>query len=382
MANSRSWKIATIRGVELKLHFSLLILLVYVVMVASMQYPLVAKQAGLDPASLRGGPLIWGFIFAIALLVSVAIHEFGHVLVAQAHGVRVRGITLMMLGGMSEMEEMPEKPYAEFKLSIIGPIVSFAIAGLLFFLRSLTSSGELVLFTSWLGTVNLVLAIFNLVPAFPLDGGRALRSVLSARQGKLRGTQVAVAISKSLAWALGILGLMGMNFLLILIAFFVYTAANSELFLLTSRTLLKDVKAGEIGIRTRVLEQAEFMDSTAEEMITLRTSILPVRIMAPPGAAIVRLASFRRIPRDHWRHTRIESVMEPVAKVLDVNEPLSDNLPVLASNPGGALPLKTEDGRIVGIVRSADVFELMQFRSLRPESSASARDRDDHKRAA
>src|SRR4051812_5412808 len=104
------WRIARIRGVDIKLHFSLLFLLLYVLMVASIQFPLVLKQSGIEPTAISGTPFTWGLIFAIGLFISIIIHEFAHVLVAQSMGVRVGGITLMMLGGMSEIEKLPEKP--------------------------------------------------------------------------------------------------------------------------------------------------------------------------------------------------------------------------------------------------------------------------------
>lgn len=316
-------------------------------------------------------------IFAFALLVSVALHEFGHVFVAQSQGVQVRGVTLMMLGGMSEMEEMPDKPYAELKLSIIGPVVSAAIAGCLFLIRSLTNVPEITLFTTWLGTVNLVLAIFNMLPAFPLDGGRALRSVLAARQGKLRGTQTAVSISKALAWIFGIVGLLGLNFLLMFIAFFVYTAANSELFMLTTRNLLQGLRAGDVGIRTRVVHPAELINDVADQMIESRSVVLPVQTIGDSGA-LVRLGTFRRIPKQFWSSTRVQEVMERAPKVIQTDELIAEHLPALAASPSGALPLRETDGRLIGLVRSADVFELMQLRSVRGDEFP----RHDHRKAA
>ncbi len=246
MRGLHGWRIATIRGVDLKVHISLLLLLLYVVFVAALQFPLVVQQSGIDPTSVSGGPVAWAIVFAFSLLVSVAVHEFGHVFVAQAQGVEVKGVSLMMLGGASEMERIPDRKYAEFKLAVIGPIVSLAIGAILLGLGRLTTSPSLDLFCYWVGRVNIALGVFNLLPAFPLDGGRALRSLMAVRQGQMRATQNAVRVSKVFAWVMGILGFLSLNLLLMLIAFFVYSLANAELVLQFSRKLLAGLKAGDV----------------------------------------------------------------------------------------------------------------------------------------
>ena len=136
MTHSTSLKLFTIRGVELRVDFSLLLLAAYVIFVAAAQFPYVARSAGVDAAELSGSPAVWGVLFALGLFCSIVLHEFGHVLVAQASGVKVRSVTLMMLGGVSEMDRLSKAGYTEFKVSVIGPLVSLALYGLLSLLRS------------------------------------------------------------------------------------------------------------------------------------------------------------------------------------------------------------------------------------------------------
>jgi len=361
MTALKGWKVARIRGVDLKIHISLLFLLLYIVFVASMQFPLVVRQSGIDPAFVSWNPGIWGFVFAFALFLSVAIHEFGHVFVAQALGVKVQGVTLMMLGGVSEMEKVPERKFAEFKLSVIGPIVSLGIAAVLFTVERYSIWPNVTLFSFWLGRVNLILAIFNLLPAFPLDGGRALRSLLASRQGMVKATQNAVAVSKTLAWILGILGFMSFNILLMLIAFFIYTTANSELFLLLSRDVLKDVTANEVGLRTPLLEESDSLTHAAQVMLTSRHRLLPVNGIGVTG--LVSVNELRRIAPERWSDVTVKQVMEVAKQSIDTAERVDSILPDLASSRMGAFPLK-ENGKIVGLVRYSDLTDALQLRSL------------------
>src|SRR3990167_5436781 len=145
-----AWTIGSFHGVKFNIHFSLIFLLLYIILVATAQFSMVAKRVGIDPLILSFSPIIWGGIFAICLFVSIALHELGHALTAQAFGVKITGITLMMLGGVSEMERMPDKKYAEFKLAIAGPIVSLVIGGLLLFIHSNQISANVSFFSYWL----------------------------------------------------------------------------------------------------------------------------------------------------------------------------------------------------------------------------------------
>ena len=355
-------RVARIRGVDLELHVSLLLLLPYLVFVTAARFPVLTREAGIDPANISGSPVVWGLILAIGLFVSVVLHEFGHVFAAQSLGVRVRSVTLMMLGGVSSMEKVPERPYSEFKLAIVGPLVSIGISGLLFAIQSQSKSTNLIFFCHWLGSLNLMLAIFNLLPAFPLDGGRALRSVLAVRQGMVRATQTSVKISKGFAWALGILGLVGFNILLMLIAFFIYSAAQSELFFLLSRGVLKGLRTGEVALRVDPVPERESLLQAAERMLASRTSVLPVKTESG-GYGLVTLSQIRRVPREYWEVTLIRDVMERVTRVLNVNDPMSEVLPSLVEAVSGTLPV-VEKGSIIGVLRYSDVSEILQFRSL------------------
>ena len=354
------WKIAKIRGVDLKIHFSLLFLLLYVLMIASVQFPFVLIQSGINPAEISGNSLTWGAIFSLGLFLSIVIHEFSHVLVAQSMGIRVEGITLMMLGGVSEMEKIPEKPYSEFKVSIVGPLTSFAIAGILFLLHANTTSANVAFFSFWLARVNLTLGIFNLIPAFPLDGGRALRSLLAAKRGMASATQTAVKVAKGFAFFLGIWGFLSFNFLLMLIAIFVYSAATSELIISVSRGILRGVIAQDAVIWVEPVQENKNLNTVAAEMMRTRLRVLPVQTVSHQPA-IINLEQLRQIPRERWSTVPVKDMMETVGRFLRLDEPLDESLPELAAS--GALPVQKEQ-QIVGLVRYRDISDLLDLKSL------------------
>jgi len=361
-------KVATIRGVDIKLHISLLLMLLYVVVVATYQFRSVAEESGVDLYQVSGSPLFWGGLFAISLFFSILLHEFGHVIAAQSMNVKVSGITLMMLGGISEMEKIPERPYAEVRISIVGPLVSFALAGILFYAGTKTNSSNLALYCFWISRTNLVLAVFNLLPAFPLDGGRIFRSLLAARYGMARATLLAVRVAKGLAWVLGAIGFLTFNFLLMLIAFFVYAAASGEMVIAVSRALLKGIRAGQVGVTTPVIRTPMSIEEAIHIMTEEHERILPV--VSPDGSLkLLSLTELKNIDRLEWQSRKAHDVAIPVNRAIDVNEALDEVLPEIATYQ--VLPL-SDKGIIIGVIRYSDLMELIEFRSLGTDTAQAA----------
>lgn len=356
------WRIFSVRGVDVRIHISLAILVVYIMFVASAQFPFVVNQSRVDPTMLFGNPWIWAAIFAVGLFASVILHEFGHVFVAQSMGVKVRGVTLMMLGGVSEMERTPEKGISEFKMSIVGPLVSLAIAGIFLFLASNTrdSAPNLAFFSYWIGRVNLVLAVFNLLPAFPLDGGRALRSLLSVKYGLTKATFIAARVAKVFAWILGILGFISFNFLLMLIAFFIYAAASGELAISVSRSMLKDASVREVAVRTEVVDHSVSLDSAATIMRRTGQKVLPVEPWAGE-TGLIDVEALRQVPQEEWTSKSVREIVDVAPRTVDMAEQLDDLVSDIAA--AGALPV-TENGRVVGIINYEDLKSFVEIRML------------------
>ena len=227
MTGTPSLTIATFRGVPVRADLSLLILAVWAVSdaVRAVSNPLLGLVIGLATCAL--------------VVASVALHEFGHTAVALRYGCRVRDITLMLFGGRATLLDMPREPAREFWMAIAGPAVSAALwllAGLLARLHgarmalvAATPLDRVALFLlGYLSWLNRTLLLFNLLPAFPMDGGRVLRSVLARRMGRLRATYVAMRVGKGMAILMGVYGIATRQWMLALIAYFVFTSAEAE----------------------------------------------------------------------------------------------------------------------------------------------------------
>lgn len=216
-----SWHLGRLFGIDTQIHASFLLLVAWVV----------------GGAFLEGGGIAaatYSAVFLVGLFASVVLHELGHALTARAFGVRTRRILLLPIGGMAQIEGMPRNPRAELFIALAGPAVSLLVAGALALLSMVTAPipgvigsipGNFVVTLMW---ANFMLAIFNLLPAFPMDGGRALRAFLARRHGHLRATELAVLVGKIAAAGLFGFGLFGNPWLMV-IAAFIWLAATAEL---------------------------------------------------------------------------------------------------------------------------------------------------------
>jgi Zn-dependent protease len=224
----KSWTILRVRGIPIRMHVSLLLFLPYVAFVASVQYRSLARSMGLDAGATALSPIAWGIILALGLFVAITLHELAHSLVALRSGIKVRSITLMMLGGVSSIENDVSPP-REAWMAFAGPLVSFLIAGASYLLyRIASASPDLSVAFLWFALTNAFVGAFNLLPAFPMDGGRVLRGLLASRLGIVRATNIATRTGQALAILFAIWGFVTLNVFLMLIAAFVYLGAAGE----------------------------------------------------------------------------------------------------------------------------------------------------------
>ena len=211
-----SWKLGRFAGIETYVHASFLLLVAW------------AAWAAWSGAG-TGLAVVMGVGFLLAVFGSVLLHELGHALTARRFGVRTRRIVLSPIGGIAQLEGMPRRPRQELAVALAGPAVNFAIAAALWLVTPAFAGAGL--FATFLGSVmlaNLGLGLFNLIPAFPMDGGRALRALLAERVGTYRATEVAAKIGKAIALVMGVAALVWGHFMLALVAAFVWFAANAE----------------------------------------------------------------------------------------------------------------------------------------------------------
>jgi Zn-dependent protease len=228
-----SVKLFNVFGIAINIHVTFLLLLIFF---------------------LSGG-VKW-LVLMVGVFCFVTLHEICHSLVARHYGIEVRQITLLPIGGVASMSSMPEKPSQEFFISIAGPLFNLAVI-LVFYYPMKSLVGPEVLFyrplstatwpltLSYLYWINLMLAVFNLIPAFPMDGGRVLRSLLAARIGYARATKFAVGLGRIFAVAFACFGIFDKSIMLVAIAVFIYMAASSEGYQVDVREALKKLKIGE-----------------------------------------------------------------------------------------------------------------------------------------
>jgi Zn-dependent protease len=247
------FKIASIRGIPIKVHFTFLLVLPLLAFAFARTFREAASVAEV-PAGQLGSPLLWGLGLALALFVSVLLHELAHSLYALRRGGQVRDITLMMIGGVSQISQMPREPRHEAIMAFAGPLLSILLGLLLYGLHALiadTPSFQLRFALFYLGGLNLFLGFFNLLPAFPMDGGRILRALLSRRIGLVQATRISAGVGKAFAVLFGIWGLFTMNVLLMVIGVFVFMGAESE-----KRAVLVKSLVGQLRVRDVMAAQS------------------------------------------------------------------------------------------------------------------------------
>ncbi|MBK9257741.1 MAG: site-2 protease family protein [Saprospiraceae bacterium] len=236
---SSSLKLPTIAGIKVYIHWTFSILIVWIV------YNNI--RAGLDSVQI-----LWSVLFILSLFLCVTLHELGHALAAKRYGIKTKDITLYPIGGVARLERMPENPKHELIVALAGPLVNVIIMILLLplilnhnFNNESNESALLISqhnFLPMLGVINIWLALFNLIPAFPMDGGRVLRALLSMRMSRVRATEIASQIGKGLAIGFVFLGFY-INPFLIFIGLFIILGAHSEFEMVKSQYLLTDLRA-------------------------------------------------------------------------------------------------------------------------------------------
>ena len=235
-----AWKIASFAEIQIFVHAT------FVVIPA-----LVLLEALAGGASLGGA--LSAVFFVLAVFGCVLLHELGHALMAARYGIGTRRITLLPIGGLAQLERMPEKPRQELAVALAGPVVNVVIAASLFLGMKLAGGVQnveslSVISSSWtvkLMVANIVLVLFNLLPAFPMDGGRVVRALLAMRMPHRRATRIAASLGQTIAIFLGVVGFFT-NWFLMLVAFFVYFAARAELFHVESNPTSSELQSETI----------------------------------------------------------------------------------------------------------------------------------------
>lgn len=352
---SWSWKVATIAGIPIYVHGTFLALIGFVLVNDWNQ--------GRDL-----GAALAGALFVVLIFATVVLHELGHALTAKRYGIRTRDITLLPIGGIARLERMPDVPRQELWVALAGPAVNVAIAGVVYgaALVLTQATPALTIAPGHHGTlggfvlVNLWLAVFNLIPAFPMDGGRALRALLAERMDYVRATSVAASLGQGLALLFGFIGLFFNPFLLF-IALFVWMGASSEASMVQMRSGLAGVPVSRaMIIDFRTLEADDPLQRAIDLVLAGSQRDFPVTEQGRLVGVLTRNALLAALA-DRGPAGRVQDVMARDFATADAREMLEPAFRRLQECQCGVMPVVL-DQRIVGLLTPDNVGELVMLR--------------------
>lgn len=358
------FKIGTIRGIPIRIHYTFLVILPLLAIGFARAFRAAAAAAEVPPEHLAGSPWIWGLGVAVTLFASVLVHELGHSLYALRKGGRIRDITLLMIGGVSRVIEPPKNVRHEAVMALVGPVVSLALGGLFYALRAFApaASFNLRFALFYLGSLNLFLGLFNLLPAFPMDGGRILRALLVPRIGVVRATKVAAGVGKVFAVGFGLWGLISFNLLLLLVAFFVFTSASGETRAVTVRALLGHVRVRELMSTPVFSVPADVsVHEAAERMLRERRLAFAITTDGAP-TGLITLDAIQAIPPEKRAETPLRAIAVEAPSVSAEDE-VQKALRLMSELEVSQLAV-VEDGRLVGTLGRDDIVRGLKLGQL------------------
>lgn len=351
-----SWRLFRAGGVGIYVHVTFFLLVIWIGLANFL-------------VKHRWEDAVAGVIFILVLFTIVVLHEFGHAMTAKRFGIRTRDITLLPIGGVARLERMPEDPKQELAIALAGPAVNVLLAALFFavlammgqltFAHDVVWSGNYVLWT--LVKINLILAAFNLIPAFPMDGGRVLRALLATRMNYVRATNIAANIGQAIAFAFGIAGLFG-NPILILVAVFVWMGAAQEAGMVRMRSNLADVPVSRVMITDfRTLTPDEPLSHAVDHLLAAYQQDFPVVNDGKMVGLLTRAGLVDGLTQ-LGSHAAVSQVMEREFPSVQPGEPAETAFLKLQQSNSRAMPV-LRDGGLLGILTSEHIGEFLMVRS-------------------
>jgi Zn-dependent protease/CBS domain-containing protein len=324
-----------------------------------------------------GAEAAWnGLVFMLLLFLCVLAHEFGHIFTARAFGVQTPDVTLLPIGGVARLERIPEEPGQEFLIAIAGPAVNIVIALVLMALAGADMStrhlsaveSSHISMVDRLASVNLFLALFNMIPAFPMDGGRVLRALLGIKLGFARATAVAATVGQFFAFALGFLGLFG-NPLLIFIAIFVYLAASGEAQLVQVRSMSRGIPiTAAMMTQFATLAPDERIDQAIETLLRTSQSEFPVVEEGRLVGVLGRNDMIKAL-KEVGPQAQVAGVMARDIPTIAYRGWLDEAFRLLQEKSVPAVGVTDQSGRLVGLITSETIGEMLMVREALPEGT-------------
>jgi len=361
-------------GIALRLHYSWFIIFALVTWALTTSYFPEAY-----PSWSLGTRIAAGLITSLLFFGSVLAHELMHSIISQRQGVPVKDITLFIFGGVSQITEEPKEPAHEFRMAIAGPLTSLIIGGIL--LGVYYGLGDIDNFTVqfitaiafWLGYINIVLGVFNLIPGFPLDGGRVLRSIIWWRSRNLRSaTKIASYIGRGVGFLfifggiwLAFAGYIFNGIWIAVIGWFLESAANNSYRQLLLQDMLRGHTASEVMSRDCVIISPETtIDRLVNDnILTSGRRCFPVS-SGSQVQGMMTLHNIRAVPRERWLQETVKNAMTPIDKLKWVrpDEELATVFRIITENDVNQVPV-VQDGVVVGMVTRENILNFVNIRN-------------------
>lgn len=361
-----SIKLGRIAGIPVQMHLTFLLLLVWV----GMSH---WQRDGTSESVAKG------IAFILALFGCVLLHELGHALSARKYGIKTHDITLLPIGGVARLEKMPDDPKQELWVALAGPAVNVVIAALLFGWLQISGGWQPIeqlsvsagSFVERLMIVNLFLVVFNLLPAFPMDGGRVLRALLAMKMNYARATQIAAGVGQTMAFVFGFMGLFGNPFLLF-IAFFVWIGAAQEASMVQVKSALADIPV-ERAMQTnfKVLSSSDTLARVTELLLEGAQQDFPV-VWDSEVIGILTRPDLMISLTQRGLETRVADVMRRDFCTAQAGEMLEPVFARLGQEQCPTMPV-LRDGQLVGLLTMENVGEFIMIKSAlleRPKNAA------------
>ncbi len=356
-----SLNLGRVSGIKIKVHWTFLFIIIWVAFI-----------------EINQGGNLQSVLFNIALILvvflCVVLHELGHALTAQHFGVKTKKITLLPIGGIASLEKIPEEPKQELLVAVAGPFVNVVIALILYFIvpvqqflaDNLTNIIEnlnaltLTNFFFYLFVVNVMLVLFNLIPAFPMDGGRVLRAFLAMNMGRVKATQIAAVIGQSIAIVFLLLGML-YNPFLILIALFVFVGAYGENKMVQQIELLKGHTVSEAMLTNITLLKIDDTLASVKDLILSGTE--KDFIIEQEGKPLGILMNADIIKNSNMPNLLVGDIMKTSFKVLGINDKLKNVLSLGELQKGYFFPVLDANKKLVGAIDLTNINEFILFQS-------------------
>ena len=353
-----SWSVTILRvsGIQLRIHITFLLLIGW----------LALGYYG----SGRSAEAAYWAILTLILFICVVLHEFGHAFAAKAFGINTPDITLLPIGGVARLERMPEEPFQELIIAAAGPAVNVVIAlgaflgGGIFAYPPTMRSG----FVSGLLTINVVLFLFNLLPAFPMDGGRVLRALLATRLPYARATQIAAVVGQGFAFTFGFIGLFANHPFLIFIALFVYIGATQEAALAQMRDVSRRFPVSTAMVREfRTLVESATLMEAVDALLATSQHDFPVVDSAGNVAGVLTRHDLIAALRKNDPALRVADVMRRDIPTITTGTRFEDAFRIMQECNCPAVPVLDSMKRLVGLLTPENVSELMMVQAALPQ---------------